>query len=431
VNVLVDISDRKQAENALLEADRAKNELLATMSHEIRTPINAIMGFVDLLEVEIAGPLTEGQRAHLARVRAASRHLLGLVNDVLDLSKVEARRLVIRREACPVRQVVDTALAVVQPLAAARGIALDASIEGGEEAAYEGDEDRVRQTLINLLSNAIKFSEAGGRVQLACAVARPIIQLAPEAVAERWVRFDVRDGGMGIPPEQLDRIFEPFVQVEQGRARTRGGTGLGLTISRHLARLMGGDLTVESTVGAGSVFTLWLPASDEAPEPVLAPALGGAGAHTPAEIFAAAGHALLGDLDGVLRAFVQRLRDERVGPGAEVLSRARLSNHAVTLLADVATTLLALEDGDGTALSLAAGSEIQRVCAVEHGRQRGQLGWGPDHVVREYEILGDEVARRLREHAPAGEPGWESALAAIRGRIEQARVHSLSALRTV
>jgi signal transduction histidine kinase len=427
VNVLVDITDRKQTENALRAADLAKNEFLATMSHEIRTPINAIMGFVDLLEVEIAGPLTEGQRAHLARVRAASRHLLGLVNDVLDLSKVEARQLVIRREPCQSHHAAEMALAVVQPLASARGVALGAPREC--DVVYEGDEDRVRQMLINLLSNAIKFSEPGGRVELSCSVARPIIQLSPEAVAERWVCFSVRDWGMGIAPDQLERIFEPFVQVEQGRARTRGGTGLGLTISRHLARLMGGDLTVESTVGSGSVFSLWLPWSDAAPEGA-ATSAGGGETHTQAQQFAAAGHALLGDLDGVLRAFVQRLRDERVGPGAEVLSRARLANHAGTLLAEVASTLLALEDGEATAPSFGAGAEIQRVCAVEHGRQRANLGWGVAHVTREYEILGEEVARRLRTHASGGDAGWECALTAIRARIDQAKVYSLQPLRT-
>jgi signal transduction histidine kinase len=425
VNVLVDITDRKQAENALRAADLAKNEFLATMSHEIRTPINAIMGFVDLLEVEVSGPLTEGQRSYLARVRAASRHLLGLVNDVLDLSKVEARQLVMRREPSRAQHAAEMALAVVQPLASARGVALGAPVEC--DVVYAGDEDRVRQMLINLLSNAIKFSEPGGRVELSCSVARPIIQLSPEAVAEHWVCFEVRDWGMGIAPDQLDRIFEPFVQVEQGRARTRGGTGLGLTISRHLARLMGGDLTVESTMGSGSVFTLWLPASDAAPEPAAA-CSGGPETHTQAQQFAAAGHALLGDLDGVLRAFVQRLRDERVGPGADVLSRARLANHAGTLLADVASTLLALEDGEATAPSLGTGAEIQRVCAVEHGRQRAYLGWDAAHVGREYEILGEEVARRLRTHAPAGDPGWECALTAIRARIDQAKAHSIQTL---
>jgi PAS domain S-box-containing protein len=433
VNVLVDITDRKRAENLLRDADRAKNEFLATMSHEVRTPINAIMGFVDLLEVEVAGPLTEGQRGHLARVRAASQHLLGLVNDVLDLSKVEARQLVIRREPCHARHAAESALAVVAPLAAARGIALRTAAAGEPDAAYEGDEDRVRQMLINLLSNAIKFSEPGGRVELTYGVARPIIQLAPEAVAERWVRFDVRDGGMGIAPDQLDRIFEPFVQVEQARTRTRGGTGLGLTISRQLARLMGGDLTVESRMGSGSVFTLWLPISDDEPEPV-APLIPDELARSPAganaALFAAAGHALLGDLDAVLRGYVRRLREERAGPGAESLSRAKLANHAATLLADVAATMLALEDGEGTTATFATGAEVQRVCAVEHGRQRAELGWDEDDVERDYAVLADEVERRLREHAP-GDAGWDAAICAIRSRIDQAKAHSLRALQLV
>ncbi|HEX5726033.1 MAG TPA: ATP-binding protein [Longimicrobiaceae bacterium] len=261
VNVLVDISDRKQAEDAIREADRAKSDFLATMSHEIRTPINAIIGFAELLEMEVAGPLTEAQRAHLARIEAASRHLLTLVSEVLDLSKVEAGQMVVRREPRRAGDSAVAALAVIQPLAAAKGIALAPHCGGDPELVYEGDDDRVRQMLINLLSNAVKFSEAGARVEVAAVAAGRAEGLAPEAEGERWVCFRVSDTGIGIATDQLERVFEPFVQLEPSRTRTRGGTGLGLAITRRLARLMGGDLTVESTVGAGSTFTLWLPAA--------------------------------------------------------------------------------------------------------------------------------------------------------------------------
>ena len=431
VNVLVDISDRKRMEDALREADHAKSEFLATMSHEIRTPINAVIGYADLLELEVAGPLTEGQRAHLARIRAASRHLLSLVTDVLDLSKVEAGQMVLRRESRRASDAAESALAVIQPLAAAKGIVVSNRCAADPSLVYDGDEDRVRQMLINLLSNAIKFSMPGAVVEIACDAVEPTPLGSGAGVRrERWVCFRVRDSGIGIAPEQLERIFEPFVQVETAHTRTRGGTGLGLTITRRLARLMGGDLTVESVVGAGSVFTLRLPAAEAKPAArgALAPDVAPQQASAPAHLFAAAGGTLLDNVQEIVRRYVERLRVQHPGSGARTLSNAQLANHAGTLLSDIAVTLLALEDGDGTSATFASGSEIQRVCALEHGRQRAHLGWTEADLAHEYDVLWQEVARVVGDPAPESPTETEIVRGAIRTRIEQARTYGVRAL---
>ena len=251
----------EDAERLRSEAEmssRAKTDFLANMSHELRTPMNAIIGYTDLIELEIAGPVTEAQRAQLERIRVSSQHLLMLVDDILDLAKIEAGRIEIAREPCLVREVVDAGLSLVRPQAAARELEIVDRCEFAPELRYVGDEDRVRQILVNLLSNAVKFTDAGGTVTVRCEAATAGVPIL-HAGAHPFVTMQVADTGIGIPEDHLETVFDPFVQVETGRTRTRGGTGLGLAISRQLARLMGGDLTVTSEVGAGSCFTLWLP----------------------------------------------------------------------------------------------------------------------------------------------------------------------------
>jgi signal transduction histidine kinase len=171
--------------------------------------------------------------------------LLELINDVLDWSRVEAGRLAVTSDEASAKDVIDDVLNVVRNQAIARSLTLNS--ECVEGATYVGDPLRVRQILLNLLSNAMKFTEAGGRVRLEC------------SAADAMTRFAVEDSGIGIAPEELEMIFEPFVQAEHGYTRTHGGTGLGLTISRTLARTMGGDVTVESRPGEGSTFSLLLP----------------------------------------------------------------------------------------------------------------------------------------------------------------------------
>jgi len=228
---------------------------------QIRTPINAMIGYTQLLAMGIAGPLTDEQAAQLARIGASGRHLRGLIDDILDLSRIEAGRLTVGISRGSLAESVEAAMALVRPEAAAKGIALTDRCECGAGGGYLGDPPRVQQVLVNLLSNATKFTPAGGRIHVRCGTTeRPNVDLAA-ASAATWTYFAVEDTGIGIAPELLERIFQPFVQGEAGYTRAHSGTGLGLTISRRLARLMGGDLTVESVQGEGSCFTLWLPAA--------------------------------------------------------------------------------------------------------------------------------------------------------------------------
>jgi signal transduction histidine kinase len=251
----------EEARRAAEHASHVKSQFLATMSHEIRTPINAIIGYTELLDLGIAGAVTAEQRAHLERIRASGRHLVGLIDDVLDLAKVEADQMAVASTPGVAAAVVDAALSLVRPQAAAKAIQLATTCEGDRNAPYVGDEARVQQILVNLLSNAVKFTPPHGQVSVYCGVSetRPA-QIAAPGVST-WTHVTVEDTGIGIPESKLESIFQPFTQVESGYTRTHGGTGLGLTISRRLARLMGGDLTVESREGAGSRFTLWLPAA--------------------------------------------------------------------------------------------------------------------------------------------------------------------------
>jgi PAS domain S-box-containing protein len=227
-------------------ANRAKSEFLAVMSHELRTPLNAIGGYAELMEMGIRGPITAQQRDDLHRIQQSQRHLLGLINEVLNYARLETGMVHYDLADVRLRDVIAGAEALVAPQARARELAL-AVAPCPPALAVRADPEKVRQILVNLLSNAVKFTDRGGRVELAC------------AEDGEQVQVQVRDTGMGIPADQLDRIFEPFVQVRADLTRTAEGTGLGLAISRDLARGMGGDLTVESSVGAGSTFTLALP----------------------------------------------------------------------------------------------------------------------------------------------------------------------------
>jgi len=244
-----------EAEEARREAEvanRAKSDFLASMSHELRTPLNAIGGHAQLLEMEIHGPLTEAQRGTLARIDRAQRHLLGLINDILDYAKIESGKVDYVMHTVQLSDVVADALPMVEPQTLARGITVDAVMHGAPLLAW-ADHERVSQILLNLLSNAVKFTPPGGRITVA-------VEPSPDDPARVVVR--VSDTGIGIPPSQLEAIFEPFVQVrrrEDVYTEKTDGTGLGLAISRDLARGMGGDLCAESEEGKGSTFTLALP----------------------------------------------------------------------------------------------------------------------------------------------------------------------------
>jgi signal transduction histidine kinase len=229
-------------------ASQAKSDFLATMSHELRTPLNAIGGHVQLIELGVYGPVTDPQRAALERIDRSQRHLLGLINDILNLSRIESGRL----EYSISRVLISEALADLKPMIApqflAKGIAFE--MEGLDGCSpVRADADKLRQILLNLLSNAVKFTPAGGRVW---------VESEEIAAPSRRVHVRVLDTGQGIPENKLEAIFEPFTQVDSSHSRGGQGTGLGLAISRDLARGMGGDLSATSEPGRGSVFTLAL-----------------------------------------------------------------------------------------------------------------------------------------------------------------------------
>ncbi len=239
---------RKEAEFARTEAEnanRAKSEFLANMSHELRTPLNAIAGYVELLDMEIRGPITPKQRDDLSRIKASQRILLRLVNDVLNFAKLESGHVPITLKDIEVRDVLGSLEPLVLPQLMAKGLHFDAS-SCSYDLRASADPDKLEQILLNLLSNAIKFTPRAGSIHLTC------------EADDATVSIRVSDTGRGIPLEKQDRIFEPFVRVDEGFARPTEGTGLGLAISRNLARAMGGELAVQSGPGDGATFTLTL-----------------------------------------------------------------------------------------------------------------------------------------------------------------------------
>jgi signal transduction histidine kinase len=234
------------------------------MSHELRTPLNAITGYTGLMEEGIGGPVTAKQEDYLQKIQAAAGHLVGLIDDVLDLAKVEAGQMQIEGKPASVGDAVEDALALVEPQAVEAGVTLEFDPRGGDRR-YVGDPDRVRQILLNLLSNAVKFTDRGGRVTVTFGEA---VEPHPEASVPGdgpWTFVAVEDTGIGIPTEDAGAVFEPFIRAQVDSAKKRPGTGLGLAISRELARRMEGDLTLRSTVGQGSCFIVWLPSYSPAP----------------------------------------------------------------------------------------------------------------------------------------------------------------------
>ena len=240
----------RRANDELAAASRHKSEFLATMSHELRTPLNSILGFSQLLESSDFGDLNDRQLRYVDHIHSSGKHLLALINDVLDLSKVEAGQLELAIERVNLEEAVDQCLAKMRPQGDAKRLRLRS--EGLSGVAVRADPRRLQQVLLNLLSNAVKFTPEEGEVKVSA------------GSAGDEVLISVRDNGVGIPTEDLERVFEQFIQLRSGRTRSQEGTGLGLALSRRLLALMGGSIEVHSQIGKGSVFTIRLP---QAPGP--------------------------------------------------------------------------------------------------------------------------------------------------------------------
>ena len=253
-----DVTERKRVEQALqqknVELERAilaKDRFLANMSHELRTPLNGIIGFTEFLIGEKPGPLQPKQKEYLNDVLSSARHLLMLINDVLDLAKVEAGKMELRPEQFLIREALEEATAVVKTMADLKQVGLTVTVDAGLQMATL-DQQKFKQVLYNLLSNAVKFTDQGGNVEV-CA----------KRLDERHFEVQVRDTGIGIRSEDLGRLFTEFEQLDSGTARHFEGTGLGLALTKKIVELQGGHIRVEAEPGKGSLFTATLPSMTE------------------------------------------------------------------------------------------------------------------------------------------------------------------------
>ncbi|MEX2374547.1 MAG: ATP-binding protein [Dehalococcoidia bacterium] len=377
-------------------ANQAKSDFLANMSHEFRTPLNAIIGYTDLLDSDVAGKLTDVQRGYLDRVRASSQHLVSLVGDVLDMSKVEAGRIELAPRPLRADLEIRAAMELLEPAARAGGVVLTSGCVPENELIVRADPDRLQQVLLNVMGNAVKFTEPDGRVTITCGLVNATSHNAALEGPGPWGVLRIQDTGIGIPQGRIDSIWNPFEQADSGRSRAKEGAGLGLAISRALARLMGGDLVAFSQQGEGSTFLLFLPvAGVEEWRPTRERERRGP-ERTTAGI-SVVGYVALAEIQQILLSYVARLRADLDVPKANELSDAVLEDHIATLLADIAETVKAVEDAAGDPSALVRDSQaIQRTLAHNHGKRRADAGWSPAELKREYQILREEVEHAIR-----------------------------------
>ncbi|MEP6493066.1 MAG: ATP-binding protein [bacterium] len=425
---LHDVTDRKRSEeqSAQLERERiariraeagnqAKSEFLAIMSHELRTPLNAIIGYAELLDVAVDGPLNRDQSEKVRRILVSGRHLLDLVNQVLDFARIDSGDFALQADVAFASRTADDALARIQPFAEGRGVNVQLRCACASQISYVGDEARARQILMGLLDNAVKYTPPGGRVSMSAGEAQQPDESVRVIGSGPWVYFRITDTGIGIPAKRVGSIFEPFVQVESGPTRSADGSGLGLALARRLARLMGGDLCVSTTVGRGSTFTLWLPAaypastSDDATS---------ANEHSATTGLGAVGVLLLHNVAEIADACAERMEADGTRQASAAVQPA---NHTATSIANVAGALVALDEGGGKpSTAFAESLEIERAVAERHGADRARHGWTTVQLHREWTILRDEMEHVVQQSHIGRDEVTADALRAIGRFLEEA-----------
>jgi PAS domain S-box-containing protein len=412
-----DITELLRARREAEAANSAKSQFLASMSHELRTPLNAIIGYSEMLQEDAADRGETASIADLQKIHGAGQHLLALINDVLDLSKIEAGKMQLYLESFEVVSLVEQVVTTVQPLVAKNENRLELRCAPGL-GTMRSDATRIRQVLLNLLSNACKFTDHG-------LITLDVTRLGPD------VMFRVRDTGIGMTPEQLGRLFEAFAQAEASTAAKYGGTGLGLAISRRFCQLMGGDVDVASAVGLGSTFTVRLPAEgppEAAPPEAAAPFGPSAGA---------AGTVLVIDDDATARDLVARFLEKQglevigAADGAAGLKAARERHPDVITLdvvmpgldgwavlaalksdpatADIPVVMLSVVDERNLGFALGASDyltkpiERDRLLRVLHKVGRGR----PEAGARRVLVVEDDVATRAALRRAMEREGWD------------------------